>query len=251
MLERIRGQLKDHSSFMKGEVSGRNLRRLNVEKWSDLEAASAFRDAMFRGSRRIIQENDVGNMSMWMSHPLAKTLLQFRTFVIGSWTKQFLHNVHMRDFATFTTFMGSLFAGALTYVAQTHLNLLGREDRDEQLEKRLSFGAISKAALQRSSWFSLFGPAVDSVGMATVGGPVFDARTTGLPSNVLWGNPTMDLGDSIARASSSIAKGVVSGEGTQAGVRNVTRTLPFSNFAPFVGLTNALIDGLPEYDRRD
>jgi hypothetical protein len=249
MLERVRGQLKAHGSFMKGEVSGKNLRRLNVEKWEDLEAASAFRQALFRGARRIIQENDVGNMAQWMSHPLARTLLQFRTFVIGSWTKQLLHNVRMNDFATYATFMGSLFAGALTYVGQTHLNLLGREDRDEQLEKRLSFDAIARGALQRSSWFSLFGPGVDTAAPFLGASPVFDARTTALSSDIVFGNPTVDLITSTSKATGAAVNGIMDGgRGTQAGVRNAMRPLPFSNFMPFVALTNAMIDGMPKYD---
>lgn len=248
MLERITAEIKAKSTFVKGEVSGRNLRRLNVDQWDDPEVASAFTLAMFRASRRIIQENDVGQMMVWMSHPLAKTLLQFRSFVIGAWTKQFVHNVHMRDFETFTTFTSSLLAGALTYIGQTHLQTLGASDRQETLKKRLTEGAIAKAALQRSSWFSLFGMAGDTAGMAVGAGPIFDARTTGLPSNVLWGNPTMDLGDSIVKATGSLVQGAVTGEGTQAGVKNVTRTLPLQNFMPFVALSNVLIGDLPRRD---
>lgn len=250
MLDRVLKQYGQHADFVRGEVSGANLRRLNLEAWTDQEARSAFEHAVFRWSRRIIQENDVGQMARWMSHPLAKTLLQFRSFTLAAWSKNFLHNIHMRDMETFMAFSASMFAAGLTYVAQTHLQAIGRSDREQWLERRLSVDKIALAAFQRAGFTSLSPMFIDMGARGVGADPIFDFRTTGQSSDAIFGNPTVGLIDDASKATAGIAQ-LLSGEGSQAGMRSVARVLPLQNFLPFTMMFNAMISGLPERERRN
>lgn len=249
MLTRVLGEFKTHGDFLKSEVSGRNLRRINFDKWQDLEARSAFEHAVFRWSRRIIQENDVGAMHRWMSNPLAKTLLQFRTFMAGAWSKQFLHNVHMRDMETFMAFSASMFSAGLTYTVQTYMQSLGRSDQEAFLERRLSAEAIGLASFQRAGFASLFPLLIDSGARGVGLDPLFDFRTTGQPTDALFGNPTVGLIDDAAKATAG-AVDIFRGGFSQADARNMLRVLPFQNVLPVTMGFNALIHQLPERDPR-
>ena len=52
--------------------------------------------------------------------------------------------------------MYSVLFGGLAYTLQTHVNSIGRDDKESFLEERLSVTEIGKAAFQRAGWFSLF-----------------------------------------------------------------------------------------------
>lgn len=136
----------------------------------------------------------------------------------------------------------------MVYIARTHLNAIGRSDRQEYLERRLSLGQIALAGVQNSSWASIMPMAVDSMAGLVFGEPVFDARNTQLASNVLWGNPTMDLGDGVSQALETL--GDVSFRGkrlSQADARNMLRIMPFQNLNGIAQLTSMFISPLPEW----
>jgi len=65
--------------------------------------------------------------------------MQFRTFVSGAYTKQTLKNLNMRDGAALTSMvMTSSLVGAV-YVMQSKVQANGRSDREEWLNKILSW----------------------------------------------------------------------------------------------------------------
>lgn len=244
MLARITDQVKAHATFVKGEISGRTLRRMNLETWDDMQAAATFEQALFRWTRRIIQENDVGAMAKWMSHPVAKIITQFRTFMLGAWTKQFLHNVHMRDWETFAAFSWTTVVGGMVYAAQMHIQAASRSDREAFLEERLGGVKPALAAWQRSSWATLFPMLIDNGLHLTDMDPLFDVRASGQPSSLLFGNPTAGLLDDIHNASSGLVGGL-SEPPDQRDMRAFQRVLPFQNTIPFMSIYNALISPLP------
>mgnify|MGYP002619618960 FL=1 len=250
MVERIFKQINTHATFKKKSF-GTRLEAMNFKKWDDLEAAAAFEMAVFRLGRTIVQENDIGNLAVFMSHPVARTLLQFRSFILAAWAKQFINGLNFRDFTTFTAFTTSVFLASLNYIARTHLNATGRSDRDEILEKRLTPERIALAGLQNSSWFSILAPATDLATISFLEEPLFDARTTMLASDPLWGNPTMDLIDSFSKATGAISTGAFTGEFSQADARDVARTLPFQNLIGITQLFSIMVSDLPEWRRRD
>lgn len=249
MVDRIFKQINTHSAFQK-KGFGERLEAMNFAKWDDLEAASAFEMAVFRAGRTIIQENDIGNLAAFMAAPLARTVFQFRSFILAAWSKQFINGLNFRDFTTFTTFAGTMFMASLGYIGRTHLNAVGRSDRDEWLEKRLAPDRIAAAALQNSSWFSLLAPGADLAWGAFMDEPLFDARSTLLASDPLLGNPTVDLANSLHKAPGALARGM-GGSLTREDTDAIKRILPFQNLMGITQLYSTMVSDLPDWRRRD
>lgn len=264
MLERITRQIKEHSTTTEGTFNQRKYQLMNYNAWSDLEAREAFIDTLFRASRRMVQENDVGQLASWMSHPMARVLLQFRTFMVGAYSKQLLHNLHMsgalgggfdRQNAaqTFTYFSASVVMGGLVYAAQSKVQAIGRSDADEWLydeEKgRLSPGKLAAAAVQRAGWSSIIPLVMDTanLGKTFTGDPLFDARTTGQPSDAFFGNPTAGLFDSVAGIGPAVGSMVREGRSpTQGELRKAMGVLPLQNLLGVQQMFNYMISDFDE-----
>lgn len=237
----IMDSIRTHATF-----DGKRLKAMNFNKWTSRDAVANFEAAAFRLGRSIIQENDIGQMAMWMSHPLARTFLQFRSFMLSAYTKQTLQGINFHDTATATAFVSTAFAAGLVYIGRTYANAIGRSDREEYLKKRLTLGSIAAAGVQNSSWATIMPMMVDS-GLGILGLPqAFDARSTGLPSNIWLGNPTSDLADSIPKATAVAGKALRNGHISQTDARTMARILPFQNLNGVAQLFSTMISPLPE-----
>ena len=202
MADRVYNQIRKHAVTVKSPFfRNQKLRQTNMEEWTDTEARDAFTVAVVRMTRRSIQQNDLGNLNKYMTGTMGKLIIQFRTFMIVSWTKQTLHGLTVRDLQAAQAFAAvTMFAGA-SYVAQTHLNSLGRDDKNQFLEERLNPLEIAKAAFQRSSYASLVPAIVDTGALFYTTEPVFAyGRTTGLASNLINGIPSVDLANKLSKA---------------------------------------------------
>lgn len=62
----------------------------------------------------MIQENDIGQMNMVLGSSMGRLMGQFRMFMFGAYTKNTLHNIHMRDFETLSGILGGSVMGAAT-----------------------------------------------------------------------------------------------------------------------------------------
>lgn len=247
MLQRIVKQVNTHFTKEDGMLFKDKVTRMNLDKWSDLEARAAFENSLFRWSRRIIQENDIGNMHRWSSGPLWQMLFQFRTFSINAWNKQFMLNMHMRDMTSFHVMTYSLLAGAATYAARTQLQATGRSDREDYLKKRLSPDRLALGAFQNTGWSSLIPMATDTVGYLTGNSPVFDARTSGNASDVIFGSPTIGLMDDVAKAAKGVVQPVKDGrQRSQVESRAIARVAPLQNWMPAAALLSTMISSQPE-----
>ncbi len=249
MAARIKTQMVDHVDTHEG-VLGRAVKRLNIDEWTDEEASSAFVNAIDRWSKKIIQENDIGQMSQWMTTDLGKTLIQFRSFMIAAWTKQTLTGLHHRDWDTFVAWSTSIFFGGLSYMAQTHINSLGRDDRAKYLRERLSPEALGRSAFQRAGFSTIVPGAVDSTLWAVGYEPVFAyGRTTGLNSSALLGNPTTDLFDKGLKAARGAAASMTRSDYdySQQDMRAATSVLPFQNAMGIRNFYHILGQNLPRF----
>jgi len=105
--------IKDHATVEKSFLyKAKKLRELNLEKWPP-DAREAFGVALSRWTRRTIQQNDVGNLSLFMTKPWGQVISQFRTFQIVSHSKQLLHNLSMNDTRAYLAMtFSSMTAGA-------------------------------------------------------------------------------------------------------------------------------------------
>lgn len=245
MAERIFDQIRTHGTFEKNDVSGRSYRQGNFGKWDDQEAFSHFRTAVWRWSRLAIQENHLGQGSILLSSPMGRIIGQFRSFMLGAWTTQFLRNTHIRDFSGFATMAATSIFGTAVYTGQTYLNSIGRSDQHKYLEDRLSTKKIAAALVQRGSWSSFMPQAVDT-GVQVAGfHPIFDTRSSGMSTSLL-SNPVTDLADSAIKGVKGVSRAVREGGYSQGEARSLNRTLPFSNAMGWTNLLNAMISHQPE-----
>jgi hypothetical protein len=252
-LDLIFDNIRKHAQFKGNVKKPTKLTALGLKNW-DGKAVAAFEDAMYRANRTMILENDPGQFAKWMGSPLGKTVMQFRSFVIGSWTKATLQGLNLRDTEAALGFLTSSMIGALVYMGQTRLQLLNDPDRERKMEERLSWSKLAAAAFQRTSESSLITMPADIVGELFLGGAIFDTRSSGLNTTVdNWmGNPTGELVSTGFKAVKGISSAVVNGDDFSApDFKNLTRTLPFQNLMTNVWFFNWLSEGLPKREMRE
>lgn len=241
MLGRISSQIKTSATF-----EGKRLKAMNFAQWDDQEALAAFENGVFRMARTIVQENDIGNMAMWMSKPTAKTLLQFRSFMLASWSKQFMNGLNHLDFTTFASFATTAFLGSMTYTLREYLNSIGRPDQQEYLAERLSPQRLVTSGLQNSSWMGIMAPIADTAWTRTTGlDPLFDGRNTQQSSDAFLGNPSVGLIDSLLNVPGAIRNGIT-GEFSEADARKLKTIMAFQNAMGVVQLFNLTAGNLPD-----
>jgi hypothetical protein len=247
MAEKIRSNLQRHDGYIEGE-SGTQHRLLNLDRW-DPDARHAYEYALHLWVRKMIQENDLGQMNTVLGTSMGRLMGQFRMFMMAAYTKNTLHNLHMRDWETVSGVLGSTVLAGLTYAARTHLNSIGRSDRDQYLAKRLDGKSIAAAAVQGGAFSSVM-PMLADLGTYAMGfDPLFDARVTGTPAQGLTSNPTMSLLNSALQASRGVtASARGDGAYNQQDARALQSIMPFSNLLPVVWTANSLISGLPTQD---
>jgi hypothetical protein len=252
MLDRIVKEVKTHSDTADGVLFGQKLTQLHLDKWTDLEASAALSQALFRLSRSIIQENDIGSMHRWMSHSLAQTLLQFRSFSLTAWPNQLLQGAHRGDGRALGTFLWTTLTGGLVYGAQTQIQAIGRSDSQEFLNKRLGDNATLAAAIfQRAGYSSIIPMVVDTASLFFRDKPIFDARPSGQPSDILFGNPTVGLLSDLAKGSREAINSFAYGKPvTQDDLRGWSRLLPANNAIPIANLISATISDQPRMNIR-
>jgi hypothetical protein len=203
----IFAQMRKHVTEEKGLI-GTKVKSLNIESWDDVDAKNTFINAIDRWSRRVVQENDPGAMPGFMTSEMGKTIFQFRSFMIGAYTKMTLSGLHHRDTEAAVMALSTMFFGGLFYVGQTHVNSWGRPDRKEFLSKRLGLKEIGAAAFQRAGWSSVLPMISDSILKAGGLDPVFDYRASG-QGTAIWENPTTDLLTKAAKAVSGVTAAAV------------------------------------------
>jgi len=253
-LQAVFKNIRENSSFIEGGLTGRKIRRLNVDQWKDQDLVNKMSLYMSRHLRRVVQENNYGEMIVLSTESgLAKSMMQFRNFVFTAYSKQLLHGMHMRDFTAFASATSSAFIASLVYIGQTHIQSLGKSEDEKQdfLDKKLSIESIAKASFQRSTYSTLL-PAFYDTGQAVTGGEQqFNYRSSGLDINLWTGNPTISL---ISKAFSptsgaipSIGRAIRDDEYdfSKQDAYKLKTILPFQNM---LGITNVLQHLIDESD---
>lgn len=253
MWPRVVNQINKHVETRPSMFSkSRKVKAINTDAWDDIEARDALGLAIARWTRQSIQQNDVGNLNIHMTSTMGKILTQFRAFMLVSHSKQFLHNIKRNDFAAYSAMMWSCFYGGAAYTLQTHVNAVGRDDKEEFLRERLSAEEIGKAAFQRSSWAALLPGGIEAIMWATGQEPVFAyKRTTGLATSFIAGNPVVDLLDTTENVIRGGARAAFNEEyqWSRGQQRALNSLLPFQNAIGIKNVLNTMVEGLPEQAR--
>ncbi|RWC31558.1 phage tail tip lysozyme [Mesorhizobium sp.] len=234
-----------------GFITGRKVTRAHFDKWADKEAREAFISAAHRLSRQVIQKNDIGNMTMWMSSPLAKAFMQFRTFMVGAYTKQTLKALAFHDLMAFHQLIMTAAFATAGYIMQMKAQAMLRSDSEEFLQDRLSPKNLAAAAFARAGMSSIIPMLVDTGLLAVRQDPAFSfARTTGQASNMWLGNPTTGGIEDTLNATQALAGLASDRDWSQQEARNLLRVLPFGNAIPIVVVLSGLISDQPQRPAR-
>jgi len=253
MTKRVLAGFKEPGNFeySKSLLTGKKVSRAHFAKWSDKEAAEAFRQAAYRLGNTIIQKNDIGNMAMWMSHPAAKLLMQFRSFMVGAWEKNTLKSMHMRDPVAAKALAATMGFAGLSYVVQQKIAAIGRSDKDKYLGERLGWDKIGEAAFARAGASSILPMLIDTGAYFTGQDALFShTRTTGQVSNLAFGNPTTGGLDDIAQAFKGLSGLAQDRKWSQEEARALVRVLPFGNSIPVTTAMSGMVGDLPRFAPR-
>ena len=251
-LQAVFRNIREKSSFIEGGLTGRKIRRLNVDQWDDQDLVNKMSLYMNRHLRRIIQENNYGEMlaiGNGEKSPFAKVVLQFRNFIITAYAKQLQHGLHMRDFTFFSSVASSTMLASLVWIAQQHIRAIGKseDEKAEYLEENLSVESIAKAAFQRSTFSTLI-PAVLDTGLYITGfNPQFNYRSSGLETNLITGNPTYALGEKVVGALRSTGKAIFDDE-YDFSKRDAYKWKSILFYQNMIGVTNILQHMIDESD---
>nr|BAR37485.1 putative internal virion protein [uncultured Mediterranean phage uvMED] len=246
-LQGVFESIKKNATFIEGGLTGRKIRRFNIDQWEDQDLANKMSLYMSRHIRRIVQENNYGEMlAIGTDSGLGKTMLQFRNFVITAYSKQLLHGLHMRDFTAFASAMTSTFIAGLVYVAQTHIQAIGKspEEKQDFLDKRLSYLSIGSAAFQRSTYSTLLPTFVDTARDPFGAEPLFNYRSSGLEINLVTGNPTYRLFEKGYGAVKSIGTAIADDEYdfSKQSLYKLKAIAPYQNMLGITNILQYLID---------
>ena len=243
MAERIAEGVDAHARF----GAGKALHELNLEEWTDQEAANALIMGINRSARRLVQENSYGTSNPFMHSTAGKFLFQFRSFMMNAFFKQTLHGVAMRDAANTVGLLTTSLLGGMSYTLQTLLN----ETDEEKLDKKLAPEKIALAGFNRSGYSSLIPATTDTaIGLltgGTVGGLFAHGRSSGLGTGLIAGNPSVDLADKGAQALAGGPNALLRDDYalSQADVRAMAGVLPYQNALGIRRGISALLEGLP------
>ena len=258
MADKVFRNIRENAKVVDSEFGGgKKLRALNMVEWEE-DAAEAFGYAIARYTRQAIQKNDLGNLHPFMTRPAGQIVLQFRTFMIVSYTKQFLHSIKRNDFAAYGAMMVTTFGGALGYLGQTYTQSIGRPDREEFLAERLldedgeiDISKIAAQAFARSSWSSFFPGAVDSVAYLGRYEPVFGyGRASGLGSDFVTGILPVQTLDEVGRSLQGVS--VLTGLGnsdyqfSQREGKAIKSLIPLQNAIGIKNVLEGVVQRLPE-----
>ena len=231
----IADQISKHSVYKDGKYQG-----IGLDEWTP-DARSHYSVGMQRFIDRVVQRNDVGVMNRWFTSDYARILTQFRTFTLGSYTKQLMNRLYVlaetrgKDFHTYSAFMSSMIGAVQFYAVQSYINSFGRKDQKQYLERRLSPENLAKIGFLRSSWSSLIPGAVDTAltpFLETL--PFSYGRNTELSSQFLSGIPTVSLIQSTLDTTRALKK-IAFDPTYQASKRDIQQGLSL------IALQNALI----------
>ncbi|RIX99516.1 DUF882 domain-containing protein [Aureimonas flava] len=245
MQDRIFASIRKHSGDMAGEWEGSQMRRLNMEKW-DPDVRASFEHAIFRWTRKLVQENDIGQTNTILGSSIGKFVTQFRGFMFGGWTKNTLHNIHMRDWESLSSVITTMTFGAMAYTAQRHLQSLGRADRDEFLARELDTKRLIAASFQRAGFSSMFPAGIDQMGYLLGFDPLFDTRTSGTPSRGLTSFPAINLLDDTMNALHGVSSAARGETYRRQDARALWSLVPFQNTLPMLWFFNNTVGRLPE-----
>lgn len=250
MRERIFSEIRKHSKAKKGLLTGQKIQMMNYEKWTDHDAVTSLANALTVSSNRMIQKQMAGELPDFMTRSTGQTLFQFTTFVQSAWAKKSVNLVYHRDAVAAKGIALTTTSAAMVYTVRTYLNSLGQEDPQAYRDLRLTPENIAKAGIQMGGYWSMLPMAVDTAVSLTGYDPIFQyARSSGLGTDVVSGNPTVDLLNSSGKAVSGAVQSITNDdyEWSQQDKKNLIKLMPWQTMQGTKQVFDSLGHDLPKY----
>lgn len=241
----VMADLKLHTEVNKHSGQGESI---DYETWkkANPDTYDSFVTAVMRDAREGIQDLDLGETAAFTHNPVGNFFGELRSFSLGGHGKQFLKGLHYRDSITATQWSIGLIGEAMAYTLQTSINYA---QSPEELDKRLTLDAISRAAVSRLSVLGILPMVIDTPAEMFLGHPILNpggTNNTGnrnflvTPSMAVAGRAVTAL-KSAGQALSPSEEAVV----TRKEAYDSTGFLPFSNFWGVRNLRNMFADEFP------
>jgi hypothetical protein len=245
MQKRVFRQIREFAIDQEGV--GRTIKRLDLERWTDLDARDAFVLAVQREGQRVVLVPTLGASNPYIAgSEMGKFVTQFMTFALQAHSRILLHGLKHMDAERFISWSLGMSLAGMAYVARTQLEASARKDRDKFLRDRLTTGKIAAAAFNMSGFSALIPPVVDTALKVAPGAdPVFShGRTSGL------GTSLTDLGSypggATVKGLGNAASALKDGHLTHSEYQNMQRLLPFARVLGVKQALDAMGNGLPE-----
>lgn len=243
----LKDAIKRYSTPAKGEFSDHM--KLDVERFAMAEPAleSRLRMAIYRESRRAIQENDLASTIPIMGTTLGKTVFQFMNFTMNAWNKQMLFAWNHRDMSTFNTLLHSSLLAYLAYTGRTYVQAMGMDEDKKQkfLDQRLETKQVVANTFGRLSTVSLLPNIYDSLPFTQ---PMFSGMRTTSDLSGIASLPTVQLLNDAVKASKRMGRNAMSDEEqtTTKDVKALSRLTPLNNVWPISKFWNELANDYPD-----
>lgn len=228
------------------EFKGEKITGVNLSKW-DADAVTKFRYFLGRYTDRLVQANDFGGLSKWMSHPVASMFIQFRPFVLGAWAKSTLHALNHGAFTDpkmLTLLLGEWAAGTATFIVRQSEQLANEEGAEKFWNETMQPTNLLKNGWARTASASVLPLLLDSLLVATPLEPQFgNARSSGTAVDALIGSPVVDQIKSAQNFSKGTMNSLINGDPIKAkDIRSGVRAfVPWSNWVPLAAAFNSLV----------
>ncbi len=247
--DNIGKQIKKHSVYENGKYQS-----IGLENW-DAKARADYIVGMQRIIDRVVIRNDVSVLNRFFTTDYAKTIIQFRTFTLGSYTKQLLNKLYVlaetrsKDYHTYGNFMASMLGASQFYAVQSYINSFGRSDRKEYLEKRLSVENLAKIGFLRSSWSSLLPGVIDTALYPfTDNLPFTYGRSSELASSTINSIPSVNLFNTVVDTTRNVTKLAFDSDyqPSKGDVSKFTSLIMLQNALIIKNINNIIVDDLGE-----
>ena len=238
--------LHDHAKWENGRVVS-----LGHENWEPA-AVSKYRLFVGRSVDRLVQANDFGGLSKWMSQPVASMFIQFRSFVFGAWAKSTLWSLNHGAFTDprmLALLAGEIVVSAATYAIRMAPLMAEEDGVDKYLEKLTDPADFAANAWSRTATASILPMMIDSALSWSGNRPLFgNARASGSPTDAFFGNPTVDHFNGAGKFLGKAASAAFSEDEPftrETAKQGLCSFAPWGNFLPIVAGFSALTRGLP------
>jgi hypothetical protein len=185
MAQRISKELDTHAAQTEG------LFRANAEKWTDKEAAAAYEGALLKSADQVVLTKGVGDVPLFMSKEIGKTLLQFKSFGMAAVNRQLIpmaQGLAHGDLATLNGAWMMMALGALANAAR---------DTASGYKPSTDPTRIAIEAFDRAGFTTFLSEPLDILS-GTLGGPRFGRFTSQSVTETL-GGPTFGTGEDIRK----------------------------------------------------